>query len=209
MSKPIVDVVQGILIVGEAQIALLVKPYLRRGKILDKHPLSDVELPPLNQKWILNVFLHDELRWLPESVIGDIIEVVKAPYSSSPRHNYLSTSLQLGLAIQTFLIPLIPCCGSPLASICILVLTNPSITSNTFSSYPSSYGFSITGISHCCFCLSYWRYLYYSYSRLVDVVLGDVYVITDHYYAVILGNSPLFTVEESTDRETVLRFRIA
>lgn len=150
MSKTIVDVIERILIVSEAEIALLVEPYFRRCEILDEDPLSDIELPPLNEQWILNVLLHNELGGLTKGIVSDIVEVIEASYSSSPRHNYLSKSLQLGLAIQTFLIPLIACCGSPLVNICSLLFTNPSIASYTLASYPSYYGFSITGISACC-----------------------------------------------------------
>ena len=149
MRKTIVDVIQRILIVGEAEIALLVEPYFRRGEILDEDPLSDIELPPLNKQWILDVLLYDELGGLAKGIVSDIVEVIEASYSSSPRHNYLSKSLQLGLAIQTFLIPLIACCGSPLVNICSLLFTKPSIASYTFASYPSYSGFSITGISAC------------------------------------------------------------
>jgi hypothetical protein len=84
---------------------------------LDQHPLADIELPPLDEQRVFDVFLHDELRGLAEGVVCDIVEVVKASYSSSPRHDYLSTSLQLGLAIHTFLMPLMACCGSLLLKI--------------------------------------------------------------------------------------------
>lgn len=90
MRKTIVDVIQRILIVGEAEIALLVEPYFRRGEILDEDPLSDIELPPLNEQWILDVLLYDELGGLAKGIVSDIVEVIEASYSSSPRHNYLS-----------------------------------------------------------------------------------------------------------------------
>ena len=73
MRKTIVDVIQRILIVGEAEIALLVEPYFRRGEILDEDPLSDIELPPLNEQWILDVLLHDELGGLAKGIVSDII----------------------------------------------------------------------------------------------------------------------------------------
>ena len=73
MRKTIVDVIQRILIVGEAEIALLVEPYFRRGEILDEDPLSDIELPPLNEQWILDVLLYDELGGLAKGIVSDIV----------------------------------------------------------------------------------------------------------------------------------------
>jgi hypothetical protein len=109
MSKSIIDIVQRIFVIGKAKIALFVKPYFGRGKVLDENPLTNIELSSLDEKGILDILLNNELSGLSECVISDIVEVIKASNSSPPRHNYLSTSLQLGLAIQTFLIPLIAC----------------------------------------------------------------------------------------------------
>ena len=87
MRKPVVDVVEGVLVVGEAQVALLVEPDGWRGEVLDGHPLPDVEFPALDQEGVLDVFLDHELGGLTQAVISDIVDVVEAAYSPSSGHD--------------------------------------------------------------------------------------------------------------------------
>lgn len=87
VREPVVDVVEGVLVVGEAQVALLVEPDARRREVLDGHPLADVEFTALDQEGIFDVFLDDELGGLTEAVVSDVIDVVEAAYSSSSGHD--------------------------------------------------------------------------------------------------------------------------
>ena len=73
MRETIIDVVQRILIVSKAKIALLIEPYFGRGEVLDEDPLPDIELPSLNEQWVFDVFLYDKLSELTKGIISDII----------------------------------------------------------------------------------------------------------------------------------------
>lgn len=87
MRKSVVDVIEGVLVVGEAEVALVVEPDCWRGEVLDGHPLTDVEFPALNQKGVLYVFLDYELGGLAKTVVSDIVDIIEATYSSSSRHD--------------------------------------------------------------------------------------------------------------------------
>lgn len=87
MRKSVVDVIEGVLVVGEAEVALVVEPDGWRGEVLDGHPLTDVEFPALNQKGVLYVFLDYELGGLAKTVVSDIVDIIEATYSSSSRHD--------------------------------------------------------------------------------------------------------------------------
>lgn len=87
MRKSIVDVIEGVLIVGEAEIALVIEPDGWRGEVLDGHPLADIEFPALNQKGVLYILLDYELGGLAKAVISNIVDIIEATYSSSSRHD--------------------------------------------------------------------------------------------------------------------------
>ena len=112
MGKSVVDVIEGVFVVGEAEVALVVEPNGWRREVLDGHPLADVELPAFDEERVFDVLLHDKLGGLAEAVVSDVVDIIEASYSSSSRHNYITNYLQLGLAIHTFLMPLISNCGS-------------------------------------------------------------------------------------------------
>lgn len=87
MCESVVNVVKGVFIIGETEVALVVEPNCWRGKVLDGHPLADVEFPALDEERVFYVFLDNELCWLPEAVISYVVNIIEASYSSSSRHD--------------------------------------------------------------------------------------------------------------------------
>ena len=112
VHEAVVYVVEGVLLVGEAQVALLVKPDLGRREVLHHHPLPDVELAPLDHQWVLYVLLHHELRWHSQAVVSYVVKVVETANPPSTRHDCVLQQVQFGLAIHTLRIPFISHCGS-------------------------------------------------------------------------------------------------
>ena len=83
MGKSVVDVIEGVFVVGEAEVALVVEPNGWRREVLDGHPLADVELPAFDEERVFDVLLHDELGGLAEAVVSDVVDIIEASYSSS------------------------------------------------------------------------------------------------------------------------------
>ena len=103
----IVDVVKRVVVAAEAEVALLVEPNSGWVEVLNEHPLPYVELAAVYQQRVFDVFLDDELDVLAEAVIGDVVQVVQALDASASGKDLIRQNVQFGLAIQTFLNPLI------------------------------------------------------------------------------------------------------
>ena len=58
MHAFIVDLRNVIVNWRKSNIALVVDPYGQWVPVCDQHPLSYIELLPLDQQWVLDVFLH-------------------------------------------------------------------------------------------------------------------------------------------------------
>jgi hypothetical protein len=106
MSKTIIDIVQRIFIVCKTKVTLLVEPYFWRVEVLDQYPLTNVEFTTLYQERVFYVFLDYELSRHTQRVVSYIVDVVEATNPSTPRHDYISKTVQLGFAIHTFRMPL-------------------------------------------------------------------------------------------------------
>lgn len=112
MHEFVMNVVETILVAAKTKVALFVKPDNWRIVVLDENPLSDVKFFTIYQQRILYVFLDHELAVFSQAIVGNIIEVVETFDTSASRQNYIIMGIQLGLAIHTFLNPLILSCGS-------------------------------------------------------------------------------------------------
>lgn len=61
MDEPVVDVIQGVVVHWEAEVAFLVEVDFCGAVVLDENPLSDIKFATLYQKWSLYVFLDYKL----------------------------------------------------------------------------------------------------------------------------------------------------
>jgi hypothetical protein len=106
MGEFVVEFGRVVFLQAEPEVELGVDPYFGRGVVFDQYPLSDIELASVDDEWILDVFLHDELCFLVERVVEDVGEFRDAFDASSSRKNCVGGWLQAGLTIQMLLLPL-------------------------------------------------------------------------------------------------------
>lgn len=107
MHEFVLNVVETIVVATEPEVALFVEPNNWRIIVLDEYPLPDIELLAVDEKGVLDILLDDKLAVLSEAVVGNIIQVIHAFDPSPSGKNLISVNIQLGLAIHTFLNPLI------------------------------------------------------------------------------------------------------
>ena len=84
VGESVVNVVQVVLLVCEAEVALVVEPYFGWVEVLNDDPLPNIELPPLDQHRVLDVLLHHELCGPAHAVVNNIINIVETSDSPSP-----------------------------------------------------------------------------------------------------------------------------
>lgn len=83
MDEAIVDVVEGVLVIGKSKVALLIEPDRWGTEVLNQHPLPNIELPPFNQQRVFYVLLDDELGGLAQAIVGYVVDIIETSDSPS------------------------------------------------------------------------------------------------------------------------------
>ena len=83
MHKFVMNVVKTIIITAKSEVALFIEPDNWRIVVLDKHPLSDVKFFTIYQQRVLYVFLDYKLAIFSQTIVCNVIQIVKTFDSSS------------------------------------------------------------------------------------------------------------------------------
>lgn len=73
VDESVVDVIQRELVSTKSDIAFIVKPNFGWVEILDEDPLPNIKLLALNDEWMLDILLHNELYIAAKTIVGNII----------------------------------------------------------------------------------------------------------------------------------------
>ena len=85
MRVLVLELLWVVVLQAEAQVVLLIEPYLGRAVVFDNNPHADVEFAPADDQWVLYVLLHHVLGLLAQACVQDVVQVRNAFDAPSSR----------------------------------------------------------------------------------------------------------------------------